>query len=432
MISETGKAEIPPKIIIWLLLLISFYLSAPVLVIPLINVSYSAPIMYLLFIETIRRFGGLKVGRVPRLTALLTLFWLALFLSFALNVFSGEIFSDVKPTLVILVKYAYWCVISLLSFRLLSNTDLPVKVIYSFCFGITFLGIIVLVEYIGLGGLLRSGWSAVTRLSQNGYGWQFSAFTPFLFFPMFASRNKWKWLSLIGFSIVLLAEIINGSRSSWITTSIGISVFIALFSISFPKKIPELWIFGLIFVIVITTFALLPKRHQERVYHRAHTFQMLERDKSFQIRKLTTIKGWQLFLENPIYGVGPKRFIKESPDIALPNFVRSTGRTKFEKKSSHNSYTMILAETGLLGSIPFALIIIWLATSGLKATLFLARNGEIWSLSLYTSFVCMNIHLWTLAGITLTAPWFIYGFTAAMIYRHKKLCAINADTQITQ
>jgi O-antigen ligase len=430
MISREGKEEIPPKMIIWLLIFISFYLAAPVLVIPLINISYSAPIMYLLFIETLRRFGGLKISRMPRLAALLLMFWLALFLSFTLNVFSGEIFSDVKPTLIILVKYAYWCIVSLLSLRLLSNTDLPVKVIYSFCLGIIFLGIIVLVEYIGLGGLLRSGWSAVTRLSQNGYGWQFSAFTPFLFYPIFSSKNKWRWLALIGLSIILLAEIINGSRSSWITTSIGIFVFIGLFSLSFPKRVPELWIFGIILAVVITTFVFIPEKHQERVYFRAHTFQTLEKDKSFQVRKLTTIKGWQLFLENPIYGVGPKRFIKESTDIALPKFIRFTGRTQFDKRSAHNSYTMILAETGLLGSIPFALLIIWLATSGLRATFFLAKNGETWSLSLYTSFICLSIHLWTLAGITLTAPWFIYGFMAAMIYRHKKLFVSNTDTQI--
>ncbi len=420
MNSDTVNSEIPPKSITNLLLFISFYLAAPVLVIPLVNISYSAPIMYLIFIETLRRFGGLKIERVPGITALLILFWLALFLSFSLNVFSGEIFTDVKPTIIILVKYAYWCAVSLLSLRLLSNTDLPVKVIYSFCFGISFLGIIVLVEYIGLGGLLSSGLSAVTRLSQNGYGWQFSAFTPFLYLPVLTFRNKWRWLSVIALSMVLLAEIINGSRSSWIATSIGLSVFIVLFLRSHPKRISELWIFGIIIVAVITLFAVIPQKHQERVYYRAYTFQTLERDKSFQTRKLTTRKGWHLFLENPIYGVGPKRFIKEPTDIQLPKFIRSSGRTKFERRSAHNSYVMLLAEGGLIAIVPFTIFILWLATAGLRAALFLAKNGEVWSLSVYTSFICLNIHLWTLSGITLTSPWFIYGFVAAMIYRYRK------------
>jgi O-antigen ligase len=231
-------------------------------------------------------------------------------------------------------------------------------------------------------------------------------------------------MSIAGLSVVLLAELVNASRGSWVATIIGLGAFILLFSITFPLRLPKIWVLIVILILSILGFTLVPEPQKARVYTRTETFMNLQEDKSYLTRKVMNQKGWKLFLKHPVAGVGPKRFIGTTTDLRLPKRLRYRKVSYFDERSAHNSYILLLAETGLLGIIPHTVLLAWLIISGWKAAVFLARRREEWSLSLYASFVAMSVHLWSLAGITLTAPWFLYGFMAAMIYRHKRL--INA------
>jgi O-antigen ligase len=88
---------------------------------------------------------------------------------------------------------------------------------------------------------------------------------------------------------------------------------------------------------------------------------------------------------------------------------------RFNRISSHNSYVSFLAETGLLGAVPFGTLLLYLAVRGLQAAILLARRGEYWALGLYVAFVTMGVHLWVLAGLTGTSTWMVYGLVAGMI-----------------
>jgi O-antigen ligase len=93
---------------------------------------------------------------------------------------------------------------------------------------------------------------------------------------------------------------------------------------------------------------------------------------------------------------------------------------RFNRITSHNSYVSFLAETGLLGAVPFGALLLYLAARGLQAAVLVARRGEYWALGLYVAFVTMGVHLWVLAGLTGTSTWIVYGLVAGMIERSNR------------
>jgi O-antigen ligase len=148
---------------------------------------------------------------------------------------------------------------------------------------------------------------------------------------------------------------------------------------------------------------------------RLATFQNLEEEKSYMIRQLMIQKGLRLFEDSPIIGVGASRFTKETITLEIPQVLAYGTQSHFNIKSAHNSYVAVLAETGLIGSVPFLILLIILGIRGLKATVKQVRKGRVVVLSVFTSFVGMSIHMWTMATLTNTANWFVYGLLAAVI-----------------
>jgi len=132
-------------------------------------------------------------------------------------------------------------------------------------------------------------------------------------------------------------------------------------------------------------------------------------------RQMMVQKGIKLFKESPLIGVGASRFRKESTELELSGVFRLYSQSKFDRKSAHNSYIGFLAETGLVGSIPLAILILMLGFQGVKAGIRQARREELWALSVITSFIGMSIHMWTISALAGTVTWFAYGLVAALI-----------------
>jgi len=151
------------------------------------------------------------------------------------------------------------------------------------------------------------------------------------------------------------------------------------------------------------------------VVDRFNTLQNLEQEKSYMIRQLMIQKGERLFLQSPIIGVGVGRFTKSSVPLDIPQVLSYAGQQHFDVKSSHNSYLDLLAESGLAGAVPFAILLIILSWRGAKSVIRSSRNNRFWILASFLGFVQMSIHMWAIASLTNTANWFIYGLAAAAI-----------------
>ncbi|WP_322507111.1 O-antigen ligase family protein, partial [Anaerolinea sp.] len=266
-------------------------------------------------------------------------------------------------------------------------------------------------------------WTGTKFFSQNTYGWLFSTFSPFLLGLFFQAKGLRRW----GWGLALLAlwsvAAVNGSRGSWFGMLAGLMAFLLLLGVAYPRMLGRsLSLFLLIGVFLVLLLAA-PERVVGAVSQRFATLQRLDEDKSYAIRQLMIQKGLRLFAQSPLIGVGVYRWTKESVPLDLPRVLSYAPQSHFDAKSSHNSYLAFLAENGLAGSVPFALLLGILTVRGAWAGVQLARRGRLWGLAVYAGFVGMSVHLWALAGLTNTGTWMMYGLVAALIeisHRYQK------------
>jgi O-antigen ligase len=145
----------------------------------------------------------------------------------------------------------------------------------------------------------------------------------------------------------------------------------------------------------------------------------LDADKSGATRVVLLKKAGDLFFENPVWGVGTGRFRRASVPLEIPAVLHSQNEQGLNQRSAHNAYAGLLAESGVAGAAPFALLLLILAGQGWLAVWRSARNGMAWSIPVYAAFLAMSVHLAALAGLTGAAPWFVYGLVAGVIQRKR-------------
>lgn len=411
-----------PGSIRFLAMLLCIYLAAPLYDIPLLGLSLSAPLLFLLTLEIERRTGGIRIKRLGRLPVLLALIWVAQLISLVIAQFY-DLQTNMNYGLVTLLRYAYWFFVCCLSASLFLEGDSASRAVRHFAYGCQLVALFVLAEYllrmVGLG----TGRSAMGTLSQNSCGWQFSAFVPFaLHQALFSTKAKLR--SLFVFGAVLLAVLLNASRSSWGAVTLGLALYIVMLGLAKRNKgrtFMSLISMGIVLLLVAGSVAFLPDEMMERVLSRPVAAADIERDKSWQIRLLMIQKGNILFQESPVFGIGPGQFRYRVADLIIPVALRYESNAYFNEKSSHNSYMQLLAEGGLALAIPMVLLLFWLLISGGRAALRMTRAGEGWAIPVWVSFVCFSTHFWAVAGFTSTAPWFLYGFLGAVILRATKI-----------
>jgi O-antigen ligase len=260
----------------------------------------------------------------------------------------------------------------------------------------------------------RVGFGAITKImTPNMYGVLFSTFSPIVLALLFSRRLGGRWLAVLVAIIVWSAVAINSSRGAWISVGFGVVCFMALYLRAHPRRIAAL--FGIIILggLLAGVLILAPGKFMRATSDRFDSFQDLDRDKSVNTRKMMVQKGWRLFLENPLCGIGVGGFTKAF--VALDTDRTDVSQAAQNRRSSHNSYIALLAETGLAGTLPFAVFWFSLAFRGYKAAVRLARQEEIWALGIYVGFLMMSLHLWVLTGLSTTGTWVIFGLAAAMI-----------------
>jgi O-antigen ligase len=414
-----AKSRKYSKFIIYLFLIMAAYLAMPIIDIPLMGLSLSAPIFFLIALQVFlkpteawwRRFRGWII---------LALFiWLGVFISVVGNgLISGGVKID-STGLLYVIRYAYWLLVFVVTAYFASRGDMLKRVSDVLGWAIFGLGLLRLFEALAWNKV--GAWTGTQLLSQNNYGFIFSMFFPFLIAPIVTSKGSKRLMMIARLLVTGAAVIVDGSRGSWIGVTVGIFAFMLLFILAKPQKIGwSLAIIG-ISTLLLLSVQFAPQQIASAFSERLATFQKLEEDKSYAIRQLMVQKGLKLFEESPLIGVGASRFTKESVPLDIPAVLSYTRQYHFDNKSAHNSYIAILAETGILGSLPFAILLIILAWRGLKVSLKLGRRNQIWAISIYAGFIGMSIHMWGIASITNTANWFLYGLLVATIVTARRV-----------
>lgn len=395
-------------------LVLAFYLAAPLYPIPLIGVSLSLPLVLLLAFKN----GRLQLpGRTP-LTVLLLALLGALVLSFLVNMLRGDLVEDFDTSIKYILQFSFYVIAASLGYKLFLRPAFPAMAVHAFALGVAVMSAFIVFETIAFGGLLESGWSRLTRMSQNGYAVQFSSYLPFVYYFAVASRRKYirvRWI-LIG-SFCLIAVLINGSRTAWITTILTLLIFLGLYALLLRKFKVAIFSALLFPIILLGGWIGLPESIKSNLEKDFNTYENLEADKSWMIRQLQIQKAMVIFEESPWFGVGPAQFRNQAIALEMPDVLAGRSAYHFSAVSAHNSYIQFLSEAGLVFIVPFSLMVGWLLVAGARAAIILARTGELWTISLFAGFVGLSVHFWTISGLTSTGPWFIYGAMAAMITR---------------
>jgi O-antigen ligase len=182
--------------------------------------------------------------------------------------------------------------------------------------------------------------------------------------------------------------------------------------------------------LCLIAVSLLPAHMLQPVSDRFLTVERLDRDKSYAIRQVLLRKTADLFSANPLLGVGSGRFRGTHAPMEIPHLLPFRNEADLNRRSAHNAYAGVLAESGLAGMLPLAALLSVLAWQGWRAARLRAPQ-ESWVIAVYASFIAMSIHLvyasfiamsihlCTVAGLTGTAPWFLYGVVAALIHSRK-------------
>lgn len=407
-----------PKIIYIIFYILAAYLVLPIIDVPLLGLSISAPLFFIVAVAAVLKPPSPWFKQNQRWILFSLLIFIGVFLS---TTFNGMLSSGVAIDLggvAYLGRYAYWVIVFAVTSHLAAQKEILKKLSSIFAWSILFLSVLRWSEAMIWGNI--GSISGPQILTQNFYGYQFSTFSPFLLLKVFEKRGKerfWWFLSLI---VCFSAIVLNGSRGSWVSISIGLGLASLILFFGNPKRFVGLILALLILAGGIFVLGNLFPQFKSPVEQRFNTFESLEEDKSVLIRELMIQKGIRLFKDSPLFGVGAGRFSKETILLDVPKQLSYKDQSEYDTKSAHNSYVQFLAEFGLLGVIPFALLITTLLVDGVRSSYLDSRFGDVVSLAVSLSFIQMSIHLWVLSAITTTNTWFVYGLVAAVSVLHKK------------
>jgi O-antigen ligase len=412
-----------PRWLYQLFYLLGFYLVIPVIDIPFLGLSLSAPAFFIIAMICIFKSPRPWFHTYRRWIILAALIWTGIFTAAAANgLLSGGTNIGTDGILTV-IRYAFWLLVFVVTAYFASHRQILLQTATLLGWGGMSLALLRWGEVIVYGNI--GAWTGTHLLYENDYGFIFSLSSPFLLFLLLRTRGiKW-WLAAAGNVILWGAAAVNGSRGSWTAIGIGLLITLALLVWLRPTKI-----IGLLFFLVVlgggsvAVYSLVPEI-SNAVQTRLDTFQNLETDKSYMIRQLMNQKALNLFQGSPLIGVGAARFQLTSIELDIPAVLRYASQAHFDKKSAHNAYLGFLAENGLVGAVPLAVLLVVLSVQGLRQAVAYSRRGQYWALAVFVSFVQMSIHMWVIASLTNTVNWFIYGLVGALIMLGKPRSSAN-------
>lgn len=390
------------------------FVVLPFFDIPFIGLSVTAPlilpVIYYAFFQTTTPWIHRYCGWLLIASAI----WLGMLVSFVANGpwFGAREFQPLE--IATLVRYLFWFTVFLVTAYVASDFRIQRRLPILLGIAVVVLAGLRCFEGFVFGKVGAESHPVFT--SQNYYGVLFSTFTPFLF-PVFLGRGFLRKAScVVGLLVILYACAINGSRGSWICIALALAVFFLLALVSRPGASLRLIVPVGVAVVALAGILAGSTPVREAVLDRFSTFDDLEKDKSYQARQVMNQRSLKLFALSPWFGIGPGRYRVVYVPLEMPWVFAGRDEAEFMRLSPHNSYLSYLAEGGLAASLPLVALLVLLAIRGALAAMALNRKGERWALGVYAGFIAMSVHFWSLAGLTGTHPWFVYGLVVATIY----------------
>lgn len=358
-----------------------------------------------------RRIEGLfRVNSFIRFCVLL--FMLGAALSTFHNAWEGNT-TYMQNSMRVLPNYIYWGLIMLL-FTGLAHWG---AIDYTRLFKAIAIAVIVAVTYYTVLQNLIADRHFFKYYGPNNFSFLLICFTPYLIYFL---RQR---IHIVGAVLVLIfllyLQLKEGRRAGFGLVFGGGTgaLFINLFKFnSIPLLIRAVALMGVGMGLLFTE--PVEKLIQSRsarvytlIYENSNT--VLSTDRSFLIRKAMVEKGFVLFRENILFGVGLNNFTKVEVaiegDFAGSEFVMR--KNIYRRVSSHNSYINILAEGGLFLALPFYALMLALFFGGLRLFGCFRDPEKV----IFFAFCGMLFHLYFTNGIVNSLAWFNIGLMSYVV-----------------
>lgn len=220
---------------------------------------------------------------------------------------------------------------------------------------------------------------------------------------LFLEEPRFRYFTGIAFALGTMSVIMSFARSAALAYGI-VGLIIAL-----RYRSHRLFPMGCVAVIIVIVSAIpfIPAEYWERL----GTLVGASQDTTLSRRLTYNIIGVQVFVEHPIFGIGPGNFQEYYVD---PEFRNLPGRTWFPRQL-HNMYLMALVEYGLLGFTVFmAIIVLCLRRLWIVGKVF---EGPYHALSraLFFGFLAYLICCLFLPGVDYKYTWILPGIAVALL-----------------
>jgi O-antigen ligase len=168
---------------------------------------------------------------------------------------------------------------------------------------------------------------------------------------------------LVTLAVLLIGSLLGLERAPWLSFVVG-AMAVTWYSGKGKRRKRLLVGFGVTLVAAIILVASVPRLREVTVSRIAEAEKDSERRNSLLSRLLLWKIAYELFLRNPVLGIGPKNF-----QTVIPHLASMEEMQGFEKVDPHNVWIGMLAEQGLTGFftyVAFCWAVIKLGTSGLR------------------------------------------------------------------
>lgn len=240
------------------------------------------------------------------------------------------------------------------------------------------------------------------------------AFTVVIMGPLgyyFLKRYSYK---LIYALLLLFLMLLNGSRTGAILAFVQTILFFFLFTPRLNRYARKL---SLIIIMLAISLNLAPVRIAagkliNPVNERVGEFlinpdEIFRNDMSWLQRRAQINKGLQIFELHPLFGIGIFNFPQYVIDIDVSNIETDRSRIRnIDKRSAHNSYVALLAETGIIGFSAIVLMFVlalWPFIKGINII------GGTFEGCVFISFIGLLGYFYLISGFFGSSAWLAYG-----------------------
>ncbi len=266
---------------------------------------------------------------------------------------------------------------------------------------------------------------SILSMSQNGVAFTIIIMGPLGYFCLQKYYQKCLYAVALLFLILL-----NGSRSAAVISVVQTVIAFILFTPRIQNK-ARLWL--VVFIVIVLSINLAPIRktlgnfvypiNKEVGTLLINPESVFRNDMSWLIRKAQINKGFQIYEQYPVFGIGIFNFPRYNIDIDVSN-IETDRRVirSIDNRSSHNVYIGLLSETGILGFSTIILMFIFALVS------FIKRMNDIkdsFEGCVFISFIGLLIYFYTVANFFGTSSWIVYGLILGASTRLTSIVSYN-------